>query len=112
MRLPDAIAPKRYTLKLNVDPALERFTGEVSIELRAARATQEIVLHARGLEIERAELRSGQAQRARAVEVERLSGDLIALRAERALKPDQSHTLTIAYSGRIDEEPLRDVSHP
>jgi aminopeptidase N len=54
-RLPDGARPRRYALSLRVDPAAERFTGEVAIDLVLARPMSAVVLHGSDLEITRAE---------------------------------------------------------
>jgi aminopeptidase N len=48
----------RYEVSLVVDPAKDRFTGDVTIHLEIPRATQAIVLHGRDLTISRAEVTS------------------------------------------------------
>ena len=55
-RLPDTARPLRYEVSLVVDPAKDRFTGDVTVHLEIPVATQAIVLHGRELTISRAEL--------------------------------------------------------
>ena len=57
-RLPDTARPLRYEVSLVVDPAKDRFTGDVTIHLEIPAATQAIVLHGRELTISRAEVTS------------------------------------------------------
>ncbi|MCA9705151.1 MAG: M1 family metallopeptidase [Myxococcales bacterium] len=56
LRLPTAVRPLRYDLRLDVDPARPSTHGDVSIALEIAAPTEEIVLHADGLRITRATL--------------------------------------------------------
>lgn len=56
LRLPSAVRPLRYDLRLDVDPARPLTHGEVSITLEIVEPTQEIVLHAAALPITRATL--------------------------------------------------------
>jgi aminopeptidase N len=55
-RLPKTVLPSRVQLALELDPALDTFAGRVSIQLRAQQAVPAIVLHARALEADSAEL--------------------------------------------------------
>ncbi len=54
-RLPGTAMPTRYALALVVDPAKERFTGDVTIDVEIPSTTSAIVLHGRELTILRAE---------------------------------------------------------
>jgi alanyl aminopeptidase len=56
LRLPAAVRPLRYDLRLAVDPAQPLTHGDVSIALEIAEPTQELVLHAAALRITRATL--------------------------------------------------------
>jgi aminopeptidase N len=55
-RLPKTVLPSRVQLALELDPALDTFAGRVSIQLRARQAVPAIVLHARALEADAAEI--------------------------------------------------------
>ena len=54
-RLPATARPTRYALSLVVDPAKERFLGDVTIDVEVPATTQAIVLHGRDLTVVRAE---------------------------------------------------------
>lgn len=54
-RLPETARPVRYAVSLTVDPAKDRFSGDVKITLDLPRPTQVIVLHGRDLAITAAE---------------------------------------------------------
>jgi aminopeptidase N len=58
-RLPDTARPLGYDVSLVVDPAKDRFTGDVTIHLDVPAPTQAIVLHGRDLTIWRAEVAVG-----------------------------------------------------
>ncbi len=55
-RLPKTVLPSRVQLALDLDPALDTFAGRVSIQLRAQQAVPAIVLHARELEADTADI--------------------------------------------------------
>ena len=54
-RLPDTARPIRYALSLVVDPAKERFLGDVTIDVDVPAPTQAVVLHGRDLSVIRAD---------------------------------------------------------
>jgi alanyl aminopeptidase len=59
-RLPGTAKPLRYEVALAIDPAKDRFTGDVGIAVEIPAATQAIVLHGRDLTISRAEVVQGE----------------------------------------------------
>ncbi len=64
VRLPTHVAPRRYRLSLDIDPATDDYLGEVDIHLDVAESTQTIELHAVELAIDSATLRvSGAGSR-------------------------------------------------
>jgi aminopeptidase N len=62
--LPKTVVPSHYGLALQLDPARDRFDGEVTIRVRVSQAVPAIVLHARDLDAQQATLGSGKAARA------------------------------------------------
>jgi aminopeptidase N len=62
-RLPTTVLPSQVQLVLDVDPARDTFSGEVTIRLRARQAVPAIVLHAQGLQSDSAQLRHGSTTR-------------------------------------------------
>jgi aminopeptidase N len=63
-RLPKTVLPSRVQLTLDLDPALDAFAGEVRMQLRAQQAVPAIVLHARALEADLAQIsRAGSRPR-------------------------------------------------
>jgi alanyl aminopeptidase len=61
-RLPDGVAPRRYRLTLDVDPAQGGFRGEVEIDVFLDAPRDGVWLHGQGLAVSRVEvLRAGEA---------------------------------------------------
>ncbi len=50
-RLPSAITPTRYTLRLEIDPRQERFRGVADIDVRISEATSRIWIHGQSLAV-------------------------------------------------------------
>ena len=68
LRLPGDVRPVRQSVELALDPAAERYTGAVEIELRIERRAAVVWLNATGLEITSASLgEGGRLRRARVV---------------------------------------------
>src|SRR5262249_27519902 len=55
-RLPGTARPIKYAVSLAIDPAKDRFLGDVVIQVEVPATTQAIVLHGRELTIGRAEV--------------------------------------------------------
>jgi cytosol alanyl aminopeptidase len=55
-RLPAWASPRRYELRLEIDPGAAQFHGEVFIDVTLEQGTSAIVLHAADLSVERAEI--------------------------------------------------------
>jgi len=58
-RLPDTVSPVAYRLDLTVDPAKERFTGKVEIDVTLKQPSDRIFLHGRDLAVRSAVARVG-----------------------------------------------------
>lgn len=66
--LPKTVLPSHVQLTLDADPALDTFSGQVRIQLRALQAVPAIVLHAQALQADAAEIvRAGSRPRTLAV---------------------------------------------
>lgn len=107
-RLPGTAAPLRYAVSLVIDPAKDRFLGNVTIDIEIPKLTQTIVMHARDLMVSSAEL---QAE-GRTVQVKtsarmsaggRESPDELVLSLPSAVRPGRGQ-LRIAYSGSLDQK--------
>ncbi|MEM1031328.1 MAG: M1 family aminopeptidase [Myxococcota bacterium] len=116
-RLPDGVAPLRYALALDIDPAAETFTGTVAVDVRIDRPTTSVVMHARDLDIERAELVEGDEDPDAAVRPLRVSYRRAAGAREAAEElvlvapkpvPVGTATLRLAYRGPLPRD-LRGV---
>jgi puromycin-sensitive aminopeptidase len=99
-RLPKSPSPERYDLNLRVDPARDRFEGELEITLRTRSGEQRVELHAVELDIEQASARDASGP----VRVKRVAAhpkqERIALELARPLRgPEASVRLT--YSGPL-----------
>ena len=64
LRLPGDVAPVRYRVGLEIDPAAKTFRGHMEIDVKVARAAQQMWLNGRGLTIEKAVLRGSGGERA------------------------------------------------
>ena len=59
LRLPDTVRPVHYTLDLTLLPAEPTDSGTVTVDLDVREATQQVWLHAEGLTLTHARVRSG-----------------------------------------------------
>jgi len=106
-RLNPGIRPSAYRLRLHIDPNAARYTGHVEVDCVCASArdaaTQALDLHAEGLQIESATWRAGAAARP----LTALLGPNGALRlnASEPLPSAEVFTLTLDFSGPLDEVP-------
>ena len=57
-QLPKSAQPLHYTLHLKIDPAQDRFEGEVSISVRLTQTSDHLWLHGRGLEVHAASIQA------------------------------------------------------
>ncbi|HNF99371.1 MAG TPA: M1 family peptidase, partial [Pseudomonadota bacterium] len=55
-RLPTHVRPLSYHIDLSTDPSRVEFAGTVTVELEITAQTETIILHARHLEVTRAEI--------------------------------------------------------
>lgn len=62
-RLPRAVRPSRYDLRLRPDLDAATFEGRVRIDVRVDKATVEVVLNAAELEVDDATIRCGDEER-------------------------------------------------
>ena len=98
MRLPDIATPRRYEIELTVDPDLERFTGEVKIELEMKRESSLIWLNAEQLQISSAVLVADK--RSYPARAELVGNDFVALHFAEPL-PMGAAIVTLKYSGKL-----------
>lgn len=100
--LQGAARPLHYRLSLWLDPAASRFRGELQMELELEVGTDEILMHAEGLRIERAEARVGGG--AVALQPRSGTGGALCLSAPRPL-PAGVLALELAWSGTVGSHP-------
>jgi alanyl aminopeptidase len=107
-RLPGTAKPLHYDVALVIDPARERFTGDVTITIEVPKATSAIVLNGRDLTIVRAEASSNGQQipataSFRAAAGNKESADELVLVLARPLAAGKAD-LHIAYSAPISDK--------
>jgi cytosol alanyl aminopeptidase len=116
-KLPLTAQPVRYAIALAIDPAEDRFTGDVTITVDVPAATPAIVLHARDLTVLRAEVGEGSARLPAKASTRSAAGgasassavsasvadEELVLSFPRALRAGRSE-LHIAYSGALNEK--------
>jgi aminopeptidase N len=100
--LPKSVVPSHYALSLQLDPQRERFAGRAEIDVTAREAVREIVIHARGLQAGRVELRSGTQRRELRVTTDAKRSAWRLTRADGRPIAAGAHRLVIAYRGRIN----------
>jgi puromycin-sensitive aminopeptidase len=99
-RLPKSPNPERYDLNLSVDPARDRFEGELEIALRTGSGARRVELHAADLDIEEASARdAGGPVRVARIAL-RPKQERIALELARPLRGPGA-SLRLRYSGPI-----------
>lgn len=100
-RLPDTVRATRYQLDVEVSASRRAFRGTVAIDVTIAEPTTTIWLHARGLTIESATLRTG----GRTIEGEVLDDarDLRGIRFTEAV-PAGAATIELRYAGEQSED--------
>ena len=99
-QLPKSVVPEDYTLRLAPDLASRRFSGEVTIRLRALRVVDSIVLNARGLDVAGATLVSDKEPAMELAPKLDPAKFTLSLALPHRVDPG-SYTLNIRYSGPI-----------
>jgi aminopeptidase N len=100
--LPKSVVPSHYALSLQLDPQRERFAGRAEIDVTARKAVREIVIHARGLQAERVELRSGSQLRMLRVSADAARSTWRLVPADGRPVAVGDHRLVLSYRGRIN----------
>ncbi|MEZ4401115.1 MAG: M1 family metallopeptidase [Kofleriaceae bacterium] len=104
-RLPAGVAPQRYRLRLALAPGLDRFDGEVEIDLTITAPTTVVWLHADALAIDAATVRIGAAT-VPATLVADPDHQRVGLALAAALAPG-SATAILRYRGQVvDDEAM------
>ena len=100
--LPKTVVPSHYTLSLRVDPRRQHFDGRAEIRVRARQRVPAIVVHARGLQANQTELRSGAQRRAMRLQADAKTGTWRLTPADGRPIAAGEHRLVIDYRGRIN----------
>ena len=106
LRLPDIAQPTGYFAHLELDPSLERFNGELRIEVQVRQRAELLWLNATGLEGVRASVEDGSGRRSLAV----VPGgeDFVGLVATPPFSVGPA-TIRLTYRGQLDREHSRGV---
>ena len=100
-RLPTHVRPTAHDATLSLDLDARTFTGTMRLDLALAKAADEIVLHANGLDLSRARLRTGKREEDAEVRVAKAS-ETVVLRFEKPV-PQGAATLDLAWKGKVTE---------
>ncbi len=97
--LPDGVTPKKHTIELTIDPALDSFTGSARIEVELNKPANLLWVNAKGLTPEEASVTwQGRTIRAQASAV---GGEFIGLELDSSIGPGLA-TISIRYAGKLD----------
>jgi len=102
-RLPPEVTPLGYALDLVIDPATPRFSGGARIKVRIATPVRALVLHAKGLAVRRATVKTRQGQLTAVATLRKAAGskaepEELVLALDRAVGPGEAE-LDLAYDG-------------
>jgi puromycin-sensitive aminopeptidase len=100
-RLLDALVPQRYRLKLNIDMDNFRFQGQERLEFELKQASNELELHAVGLDIAKVDLDHDPAVKMNSLRVD-AEAQTVRLQFDQPVSAGK-HTLGLEFSGKIEE---------
>lgn len=103
LRLPDTVEPLGYKLRLEVDPDTVTFKGHVDIRARVTHGTDVVWLHARQLEITRAQVRVGTAASETLSIVPEKGDEMLGFTAGRTIYPGEI-VIAIDYTGHLRDD--------
>ncbi len=103
LRLPDTVEPLGYKLRLEIDPDSVTFRGHVDIRARVTKTTDVIWLHAKELDISRAQVRVGTAGSEALTVVPAKGDEMLGFTAGRTIFPSEI-TLAFEYTGRLRDD--------
>lgn len=105
-RLPGTAVPRRYALRFDVDPRREAYRGDARILVRVPAATRFVVLHGRGIAVDRAFAETASGRAPARVRTRKSTGaladDEIVLAFDQQL-PTGDATLDLSFSARFGE---------
>ncbi|AKU90034.1 M1 family metallopeptidase [Vulgatibacter incomptus] len=99
-RLPRDVVPSAYEIDLDVSLRRRGFSGTVIVTARVAKATDQVVLHGRGLRVIEAFAKVGRRRLAAKVKAD-AAAQTLTLRFDQEL-PKGELTLTLSYTGKLD----------
>ncbi|XP_053505705.1 thyrotropin-releasing hormone-degrading ectoenzyme-like [Ictalurus furcatus] len=109
LRLPSALRPRHYDLRLSVYMHNFTFSGEVSIELQCVNATKFIVLHADSLHVEKVAVYS-DGKRPGAMRIHRHfrypHNQVYVVALHREMKPLRTYKINMTFQARIQNQLL------
>jgi len=97
------VIPKHYNLSLNIDPDIDTFSGEVSIDVQIAKATKTIWLHGNKLNVRKAEIRAGDGQALIVANYKQMDDSGVARLTLPTSVPAGAATLTLTYSANLSK---------
>lgn len=106
MRLPEHIIPVHYDLMIHANLTTLNFKGTTAVEVTASQPTSAIILHSNHLQISKATLRKGAAERQSEEPLTVLEyppHEQIALLAPEPLVVGLPYTVVIEYAGNLSE---------
>lgn len=108
-RLPSALRPRHYDLRLSVYMHNFTFSGEVSIELQCVNATKFIVLHADSLHVEKVAVYS-DGKRPGAMRIHRHfrypHNQVYVVALHREMKPLRTYKINMTFQAQIQNQLL------
>ncbi len=102
-RLPYAVEPTRYALRLSPDLGSATFAGEVHIEVKVHEAVDEIVLHAAELTVDSARLDPGGGERQPLTVRLDEDAERLVLTPEASLRPGPA-VISIEFAGILNDK--------
>jgi hypothetical protein len=103
-RLSDALTPHYYDLNIHSDIDIYQFNGTMTIDFYANRATSVIEMHAVGLTINAASVKSNALESESTYVYYWNDTEKITIGLDRTLAARQNHSLTLSFRGRIAED--------
>uniref|UniRef100_A0A8D2CM61 Endoplasmic reticulum aminopeptidase 1 n=1 Tax=Sciurus vulgaris TaxID=55149 RepID=A0A8D2CM61_SCIVU len=106
IRLPEHVIPVHYALMIHANLSTLTFWGTTEIEITASQSTSTIILHSHHLQISKATLRKGAAERASEEPLRVLEyppHEQIALLAPEPLLTGLPYTVAIDFAGNLSE---------
>ena len=104
-RLPGDVVPKAYDLSISTNLSATTFSGDVEITVTCARSTENIILHARDLNIVRTNV--SNAKTGKPLKIEGISSnskyDHYIIHLDKALKKHREYVIKMKYEANISK---------